>query len=274
MVVCLELAQAAEDAEEGGFEAVLEWLDEGNDVNDVDDDGKPLIILATNHGQIGPYNVALARELVARGADVNIRSFSGMSAFETAILCSHPTALEPGPERDYLLLLIDAGLTLKEPDQHDPLAWTFRKFAQAPSRPALQFLTALLRAGSSLDAVTSDRPAAGLLLVVPGDRSAETLLRRLEQEQGDPTLFHNEHWVACRALVDAIRAAGGTWAAYRRQARKDVLRLRSLVSRGRARVRRTRTADPIPDRVFRLPNELAWHVLKFWRATDAAGEVL
>ena len=272
MVVHLELAQAAEDAEEGGFEAVLEWLDEGNDVNDVDDDGKPLIILATNHGQIGPYNVALARELVARGADVNIRSFSGMSAFETAILCSHPTALEPGPERDYLLLLIDAGLTLKEPDQHDPLAWTFRKFAQAPSRPALQFLTALLRAGSSLDAVTSDRPAAGLLLVVPGDRSAETLLRRLEQE--DPTLVHNEHWVACRALVDAIRAAGGTWAAYRRQARKDVLRVRSLVSRGRARARRTRTADPIPDRVFRLPNELAWHVLKFWRATDAAGEVL
>ena len=61
---------------------------------------------------------------------------------------------------------------------------------------------------------------------------------------------------------------------YRRQVRKDVLRLRSLVSRGRAKVRRTRTADPIPDRVFRLPNELAWHVLQFWRATDAAGEVL
>ena len=50
MVVHLELAQAAEDAELGGFEAVLEWLDEGNDVNDVDDDGKPLILLTANHG--------------------------------------------------------------------------------------------------------------------------------------------------------------------------------------------------------------------------------
>ena len=55
-----------------------------------------------------------------------------------------------------------------------------------------------------------------------------------------------------------------------RSLRKQVLRLRSLVARGRAR-----TADPIIEPVFRLPNEMCWHVLKFWRATCATtGEVL
>ena len=34
-------------------------------------------------------------------------------------------------------------------------------------------------------------------------------------------------------------------------------------------------ADPIVAHVLRLPNELCWHVLQFWRATSAAtGEVI
>ena len=75
----------------------------------------------------------------------------------------------------------------------------------------------------------------------------------------------------CTKLVDDIRAAGGTWTAYRRQSRKDVLRLRSLVLRGRTKD----AADPVVTRVLRLPNELCWHVLTFWRATSAAtGEVI
>ena len=82
-------------------------------------------------------------------------------------------------------------------------------------------------------------------------------------------------WVAWTKLVGEVRAAGGTWTAYRRQSRKGVLRLRSLVLRGRARSRRRATgaADPVIGRVLSLPNELCWHVLKFWRATsDAIGE--
>ena len=60
------------------------------------------------------------------------------------------------------------------------------------------------------------------------------------------------------------------WAAYRRLPRKEVLRLRSLSKRGRAKA-----TDPVIDRVFQLPNELAWCVLDFWRATSAAtGEVI
>ena len=79
-----------------------------------------------------------------------------------------------------------------------------------------------------------------------------------------------EHWAMMRSLVEGVRAAGGTWAAYARLPRRRVLRLRSLVARGRAR-----TADPIIEPVFRLPNEMCWHVLEFWRATcPTTGEVL
>ena len=72
-----------------------------------------------------------------------------------------------------------------------------------------------------------------------------------------------------------MRMSRSRWTAYRRQSRKGVLRLRSLVLRGRARSRRRATgaADPVIARVLHLPNELCWHVLEFWRATsDAIGE--
>ena len=77
-----------------------------------------------------------------------------------------------------------------------------------------------------------------------------------------------------RGQVDVAPAAlrrRRPWTAYRRQSRKDVLRLRSLMLRGRAKD----AADPVVARVLRLPNELCWHVLDFWRATSAAtGEVI
>ena len=84
-------------------------------------------------------------------------------------------------------------------------------------------------------------------------------------------MVQNEHWLTCCILVADIRAAGGTWTAYRKESRKDVLRLRSLMLRGRTKD----AADPVVARVLRLPNELCWHVLDFWRATSAAtGEVI
>ena len=86
-------------------------------------------------------------------------------------------------------------------------------------------------------------------------------------------LLLDEHLALARELI--ARGADvneqGSWTAYRRQSRKDVLRLRSLVLRGRTKD----AADPVAARVLRLPNELCWHVLQFWRATSAAtGEVI
>ncbi len=96
-------------------------------------------------------------------------------------------------------------------------------------------------------------------------------MHRMELLEDAEHLLTNEHWLACKTLVADVRAAGGTWTAYRKQSRKDVLRLRSLVLRGRTKD----AADPVVALVLRLPNELCWHVLNFWRATSAAtGEVI
>ena len=106
---------------------------------------------------------------------------------------------------------------------------------------------------------------------VKGGGSAEEWIRSLNSNIHTGGWANRVHWAACTKLVDDIRAAGGTWTAYRKQSRKDVLRLRSLMLRGRTKD----ATDPIIDRVFQLPNELCWHVLQFWRATSAAtGEVI
>ena len=95
------------------------------------------------------------------------------------------------------------------------------------------------------------------------------------EETNHPALAHEEHWSACRALAEGVQAAGGSWAGYRRMQRKEVLRLRSLVLRGRARARRTRGADPVVARVLRLPNELVWKIMAYWRCrSDITGEVI
>ena len=275
MIVPSEIMQAADD---GDVPSVLAWLDAGNDVNDFSENQEnTLLLAAASNVSSRDENAQLARTLIARGADVNLRG-DGLSPFEMVMIGGMGGGAENIRIREYVLLLIDAGLTLREHDQHDPLAWAICAFSQDPDFVALQIVTALLRAGAPLDSITSSHNRAGSLHTHPAPRvpdliPVEEILDYYEAWRS-PGLALNGHWIACRALVDAIRAAGGTWAAYRRQARKDVLRLRSLVMRGRARVRRTRRADPIVDRVFRLPNELAWHVLQFWRATDATGEVL
>ena len=97
----------------------------------------------------------------------------------------------------------------------------------------------------------------------------------LEQnETRCPALATDEHWLACKDLILGVRAAG-SWRAYARLPRKRVLRLRSLMLRGRARPRRTRGADPIVARAFKLPNEMVWKVLAFWRVeSEVTGEVI
>ena len=71
------------------------------------------------------------------------------------------------------------------------------------------------------------------------------------------------HWNEIKALVDGVRRDG-----YFRYFKlnvpmcKDVLVLRSLALRGRAT-----TASPVLQFVIDSPNEIAWNVLSFWRAS-------
>ena len=82
------------------------------------------------------------------------------------------------------------------------------------------------------------------------------------------------------AILDAARLGDReTVVAWLDSPGAKVLRLRSLVLRGRApphsTSHSTRGDDPVVARVLRLPDELAWKVLGFWRATsDITGEVI
>ena len=133
--------------------------------------------------------------------------------------------------------------------------------------PFLEIVSMLIRRGASLDPF--EGPSFSRTGHFSHVGSVEKVIRACEGslpfERAD-----EPHWVAATALVHGVRAAGGTWAAYRRLPRKEVLRLRSLSKRGRAEA-----TEPIIDRVFQLPNKMCWHVLKFWRATSAVtGEVI
>ena len=77
------------------------------------------------------------------------------------------------------------------------------------------------------------------------------------------------HFYACKALMSDYRAAGSTWKGYVRAPPKELLRLRSLLARGRARERKARTRRATPREIALLfapkfPNELFWGVMTYW----------
>ena len=78
----------------------------------------------------------------------------------------------------------------------------------------------------------------------------------------------SSHFYACKTLISDYRAAGSTWKGYVRALPKDLLRLRSLVARGRARERK-RLRAKTPSEIASLfapsfPNELFWKVTEYW----------
>ena len=247
----------------GDRETVVAWLDSpGANVNAVAHDGVSLLmVVACRYGPDGlptrdaEASLELARELLRRGADVNLElvrpSFENVGAFEMSLSCLNAVFVsdDAAPEfvRDFACLLIDAGLQVSELQVFTLL----QMFVNGQSSRCLaEIFFKLLRAGAPMD-------------------TAPTYFRTEET----PVLAQDEHWSACRALAEGVEAAGGSWAGYRRTQRKEVLRLRSLVLRGRARPHRA--DDAIMKPIFRLPNELAWKVLGFWRATsDITGEVI
>ena len=220
-----------------------------------------LMAVAYRYGADAPTRDAeasleVARELLRRGADVNLElvrhSSVKLSAFEISLSNLNPAFVsdDAAPEfvRDFACLLIDAGMKLSMLC----VIMLLRMFVNGQSSRCLaEIFFKLLRAGA------------------PIMRTIPTYF----QQRSTPALAQDEHWSACRALAEGVLAAGGSWVGYRRTQRKEVLRLRSLVLRGRARPHRA--DDAIMKPIFRLPNELVWKVLGFWRATsDITGEVI
>ena len=113
----------------------------------------------------------------------------------------------------------------------------------------------LLRAGASLDAIADER-------------AAETELEVYEEVK--PDLRDNDTFVQTKALICAVRAAG-SWKLYCRRDHKQILRLRSLVARGRATPKkwspRGHDRRAIEFIVKIGDNGIAWKILSFWKET-------
>ena len=99
---------------------------------------------------------------------------------------------------------------------------------------------------------------------VSDERTAEMELRAAEAQT--PALRDNDIFVQTKAMIHAVRAAG-SWKLYCRRDHKEILRLRSLITRGRARERLAAT-PAIKFILRRADNGVLWNILSFWRATE------
>ena len=77
----------------------------------------------------------------------------------------------------------------------------------------------------------------------------------------------SSHCYACKELISDYRAAGSNWKSYVRAPPKELLRLRSLIARGRAKEKRRLRATPREIALLfapTFPNELFWKVATYW----------
>ena len=143
-----------------------------------------------------PARLDLIRQLIARGADVNMRASNGNSPLHQACTTTSTTLVS---------LLLDAGaadLNFKNRHGETPLA-----LAISQSNNKVEISRILIRAGASLDRII-------------GGLSAEQYLDYSENIRSNP-FARNEHWRALKNLVHGTRT------------RRAIARLRSYAIRGR-----------------------------------------
>ncbi len=228
----------------GDFERVKAWLAGGTasaprSVNISDDTDWTLLHWTTTSDQLTPEHVEFARYLISQGVRVNAPS---LSTRKTALhyACDNTSA-------ELVSVLVKNGAAVNQLSRHGytPL-FSIDLFCES----TLDIVTILLRAGASLDSST---------------RSFEEHLHGV----GGPYAGD------VRTLVASVRAAG-SWKAHCRLAHKQVLRLRSLVARGRVKLpsrtrrRSPRGRDARQKRALEFiarqgDNGIVWNILSFWR---------
>ena len=250
MVLPVEIFSAART---GDRDAVLAYLDTQDDAGDARDVNEQTVhggsVLMAAVCQIdSAANLAFVWELVRRGADlasfIPVGDDVRIGVFDMAVSGMNQGNSRPESFRDFVLQWLgreDLVLSAHDGPRVSPICEVFARGHS--SRPIAEVVFALVRAGAPLYLY-----------------SRETLEL---YEARHPQLARNEHWLACKHLILGVRAAG-SWRAYARLPRKRVLRLRSLMLRGRAKPRRTGGPNVVA-RVFKLPNEMVWKVLAFWR---------
>ena len=245
-----EIGDAAQNANR---DRVIAWLDAGGSINDVDEEGFTLVHCCAcgkpGSADIGDKHVALLRQLIALGADVNIPTtvLAGYGA-HTALhqVARKKIYAERQDVLEMLSLLLRAGANVNARDNKDQTPLFIAILYPCELRTTI--ITELLRAGASLDASN-------------GDEAAEDIMQRYES--GRPSLSENEQWLATKRLVAGVRKYG-TYKKYMRAPHRDVLVCRGLAQRGKLS-----TNDPVLHFLARLgDNGVCWHILSFWRAAN------
>ena len=239
-------------AQGGDFERVKAWLAAGSasdprSINAGDDSGTSWTLLHwTMNGDQTPGHLEFARYLLSRGARVDAKTYQGSTALHFACEDAGETTAA------MVSMLVAAGATV---NTRDDAGLTPLFCIDRISESTIDVVTTLLRAGASLDITHRIR----------GPRSFEEHLNSHLNSIDVPYAGD------VRTLVASVRAAG-CWKAHCRLAHKQVLRLRSLVARGRVKLPRTcrtrgRDARALEFVVRQGDNGIVWNILSFWRET-------
>ena len=238
-----EIGEAASD---GDFERVKAWLAGGSasdprSVNARDLDDWTLLVWTASNART-PEHVEFARYLLSQGARVDAQSQRKKS---TALhyACDNTSA-------DMVSVLVAAGAAV---NMGTATGITPLFMIDEPSESTLDIVTILLRAGASLD--YEDRQGSIW--------SFEEHLNSIDRLYAPGRERDDIH--AVLTLVASVRAAG-SWKAHCRRPHKQILRLRSLVARGRTR-ERLATTRAIRFIVRQGDNGIVWNILSFWRET-------
>ena len=252
-----------EAAKSGDFSAVRAWLRTvTGDVNRyvINDPSNlpgqedyPLLIWTVACGITTPEKVELARELLARGAEVDKTDYVDRTALHWA--CRGVGDASPA----LVSLLLSAGADVHARTKHTrtmPIAYTvdtwslkaqMRYLSRMSTETVLVIFERLLRAGSELDNI-SEGPFSDSL----GSLSASS-------EYVFEALSTDASFQEIKSITANVLAAG-SYGAYLHEQRKQVLSLRSLANRGRAA-----TVDPVMNFLVRLgDNGVLWNVLSHW----------
>ena len=254
---------------EGDVTTAVAWLDAGGDVNDTTSDisqfpeGDTLLMCIPQSRDVSTQHVELAKILLQRGADVNRVPDEVEDGYSALHCCIDNLSMNSISTDAAILEIIaiylasGANVNHRNWGEETPLhmALIYRNWGSSVNerrRSACESVKLLLRAGASLDGLGGD------------SRRAEDVLRANDlfgEMAGD------QHYIACQKLISELRVAG-SWKAYARAPPKALLRLRSLIARGRAR-EKVRTRRRTPREISLLlapafPNELCWRVLEYW----------
>ena len=283
MIIPTEIMAAVRD---GDTQMVEHFLDEGGDVNAVDARGMTLLL-----GSVRCSKVELCRVLLERGADPN-ETLHPDNEKKTDLLWVAAYVADGGvlkppqgggaawsasPSGKLFELLWESAASLIVPTCFNPrggtdhtmegsllarLLFCFGRRVQDDYSVFLEIVTTLLRAGARLDSIVYHHD---------WDRwfSASWCLE--QALENTPALAQDEHFMMTKDLIVDIQEEGSLKRALRRPHRA-VLRLRSLVCRGRAtlaRMPRGRQDYAIEFLVNpNVPNEVVWNILSFWRASE------